>query len=249
MKVEGFCPMGCGSTLFLAEGGYVTCSIPACPNPTAVSDILAEQETEHVVEFGRRGFTVKHPLRERVGDALLSCDLRDYIVCLDGPPTVPGRYRAVMGATRWVFYPGGVVKRSPLTRRSPLKRKAGLARRMELARTAMSQRPKPISPATPEQRLAVAEKACIVCAKGPCDPAHLIDRSLAPSWGDDPRIVIPLCGLCHYFYDHDELDLSPHLEPRYREQVAVAVEAVGLFRALNRITGKRWAPVEQESAV
>jgi hypothetical protein len=81
-----------------------------------------------------------------------------------------------------------------------------------------------------------------VCASDLVEPCHLIDRSLAASWGDDPRIVVPLCRRDHEAYDRHELDLSPYLEPYWRESIAVAVQAVGLFRALNRITGKDWLP-------
>jgi hypothetical protein len=43
-QVEGFCP-ACGSrSLFLGSGGYVTCSIIRCPNPSAVSDQLENRE-------------------------------------------------------------------------------------------------------------------------------------------------------------------------------------------------------------
>ena len=45
----------------------------------------------------------------------------------------------------------------------------------------------------------------------------------------------------------DDLDLSPHLEPEWRDSVVWAVEAVGLFHALYRITGKRWTPVEERA--
>lgn len=39
-QVQGACP-ACGSrSLFLASGGYVTCAIIRCPNPTAVADDL-----------------------------------------------------------------------------------------------------------------------------------------------------------------------------------------------------------------
>ena len=139
------------------------------------------------------------------------------------------------------------MKRSPLGRRSPLARKTPLARASELARTTQLERSStpalrrtPLGHATPEQRQMVAGRACIVCGERPCDPAHLIDRAIAGSFGDDPRIVVALCRRDHDAYDDGDLDLSPYLEPRYREQVAVAVEAVGLFRALRRITGRRW---------
>lgn len=39
-KVRGKCPQGCGETLFLGSGGYVTCSLIGCPKPDSVSDML-----------------------------------------------------------------------------------------------------------------------------------------------------------------------------------------------------------------
>lgn len=39
-KVMGNCPMGCGATLFLADGGHVTCSWVDCPNPAAPDELL-----------------------------------------------------------------------------------------------------------------------------------------------------------------------------------------------------------------
>lgn len=101
-----------------------------------------------------------------------------------------------------------------------------------------------ISPATPQQRSKVAGSRCMVCHASEVHPAHLIDRSLAPSAGDDPRAVVPLCPVHHREYDDGPLDLSPYLEPRYREQAAWAVEAVGLFSALRRITKARWVAEE-----
>lgn len=37
--------MGCGETLFLAEGGHVTCSWHECPEPAAVDQWLREDAT------------------------------------------------------------------------------------------------------------------------------------------------------------------------------------------------------------
>lgn len=39
-RVKGRCPMGCGETLFLGQGGYVTCSWRDCPEPDAASRLL-----------------------------------------------------------------------------------------------------------------------------------------------------------------------------------------------------------------
>jgi len=92
--VPGYCPMGCGQTLFRARGGHITCSHLSCPNPAAVDDILLhDAEVEHIVEFREDVFTVRHPLRERLGDELMRCDLHSYLAALSGPPVQPGRYR------------------------------------------------------------------------------------------------------------------------------------------------------------
>lgn len=44
-KVQGYCPMGCGRTLFLGEGGYVTCSYVECPQPHRASRYLDDMAT------------------------------------------------------------------------------------------------------------------------------------------------------------------------------------------------------------
>lgn len=100
-KIQGWCPMGCGETLTATDDGYITCSHIDCPAPAAAGDILDGRETEHIVVFNEVGFTVRHPLRERLDDSLMHCDLHEYVSLLDGPPVRPGRYRA-----RW--YPAGV---------------------------------------------------------------------------------------------------------------------------------------------
>lgn len=101
--VAGYCPMGCGRTLYLGEGGAVTCSFVSCPDRAAVTLLLRDRETEHIVEFRARDFTVRHPLRERLGDALMECALHEHVAGLDGPPVRPGRYRAVRVDGRWVW--------------------------------------------------------------------------------------------------------------------------------------------------
>jgi len=46
--IKGECPRGCGETLFVGEGGYVTCSFIDCPEPDAPHKALAAQRTEEV---------------------------------------------------------------------------------------------------------------------------------------------------------------------------------------------------------
>lgn len=111
-------------------------------------------------------------------------------------------------------------------------------KRTALARTATLPR-KAISPASVAQRQKVRDRACLACANQPCQPAHVIDRSLGGC--DHPDCVVPLCAPCHRAYDEGALDLLPLLEPHYREEQMHAVEHLGLERARLRITNDRMA--------
>jgi hypothetical protein len=62
-----------------------------------VSQILADPETEHLVELGERTFSLQHPLRERLDGLLFACEVHDVIRSLDGPPSERGLYRTVDG--------------------------------------------------------------------------------------------------------------------------------------------------------
>ncbi len=102
--VRGFCPMGCGETLFIGQGGYITCSVLHCPRPDAVADILGTRETGHLVEVTAAAYSILHPLRERLDNALLTCPLPAYLDAQSGPPGAPGSYRAQAdgnGGWRW----------------------------------------------------------------------------------------------------------------------------------------------------
>jgi hypothetical protein len=102
--VKGHCPECGNETLFLASGGYITCSWVECRNPTAAADVLDDGQVHHVVVLGKTTFTVRHPLRERLGDALMECDLHRRIAALDGPPRSPGRYTVMLFPDgRWVW--------------------------------------------------------------------------------------------------------------------------------------------------
>lgn len=94
MIITGFCPMGCGETLYL-DGSHIECCNKECPQSDAVSLILEDRESEHIVELGLKTFIVRHPLRERLADALMSCGLNDWIALQPGPPERPGRYRVL----------------------------------------------------------------------------------------------------------------------------------------------------------
>jgi hypothetical protein len=84
------------------------------------------------------------------------------------------------------------------------------------------------------------EGQCRACGSSQLlDPAHLIPRSrlgFAPG-AEDPRIVVPLCRLCHQQHDHSSgLDLLPVLT---LDEQAFAVELVGIAEAYQRVTGSR----------
>lgn len=59
MKVKGRCP-ACGhaDSMFVANGGYITCSIDTCKNPALASDLLELGRTLH--DLARSGAQVHH---------------------------------------------------------------------------------------------------------------------------------------------------------------------------------------------
>ena len=72
--VSGFCPMGCGATLRYMPFREIRCSNRDCPRPGAVTELLADQETEHIVRIDEDGWTIRHPLWERLDDKLMTCE-------------------------------------------------------------------------------------------------------------------------------------------------------------------------------
>lgn len=103
-EVVGYCPACGAASLFLADGGYITCSRLECSRPTAADELLADRETDHVVVLRERDFTVRHPLRERLDDELLTCDVHERIKALSGPPAKPGTYRVtVLPGGSWMW--------------------------------------------------------------------------------------------------------------------------------------------------
>jgi len=101
--------MGCGETLFLATGGYVTCSYRPCryiptPRPGAVLTLLDDRAADHVVWIDGLTLIIRHPRRARPGDAQSSCDLDRHLADLEGPPCAPGWYRVVRDGERWTWH-------------------------------------------------------------------------------------------------------------------------------------------------
>ena len=100
----GHCP-ACGrQSLFQGMGGHITCGHLECPRPTAVDELLQDDEREHIVYFEEHSFVIRHPLRERLQDELVQCVLTEHIASLPEPPVEPGRYRAMAmigGLWKW----------------------------------------------------------------------------------------------------------------------------------------------------
>lgn len=85
--------MGCGQTLHLsANTSMIMCLDPACPDQGAAQKILSDPQSEDVVIFGADSFTVRHPLKERLGD-LVACPVHSACSMLPGAPG-SGAYRA-----------------------------------------------------------------------------------------------------------------------------------------------------------
>lgn len=102
--VTGSCP-ACGrSALVLSPAGEVTCTHLGCERPDTVARLLADpDQRSHIVDLGPATFSLRHPLAERLDDALHACPLHAWLQSLPGPPAAPGRYRASAadGALAW----------------------------------------------------------------------------------------------------------------------------------------------------
>lgn len=72
------CPV-CGSDLAVDQRRQLLCTDRACTRPSAAAELLSEGETEHIVTLSEDGYSVKHPIRERLDDELLDCWLADQV--------------------------------------------------------------------------------------------------------------------------------------------------------------------------
>lgn len=103
-SVAGHCP-ACGRTALRLNGqNEVVCGWVGCLRPKAATEILCDREIHHVVTFtDDGGYTIRHPLSERLDDALMDCPLQAELVGLDAAPMPPGRYRALLLAGLWAY--------------------------------------------------------------------------------------------------------------------------------------------------
>jgi hypothetical protein len=109
-----------------------------------------------------------------------------------------------------------------------------------------------ISP-RPSRRLAYSDagRAPASCtrweatARAVTDPRALVPSSLASRAAEQPANpewirLVARCWMRHRAYDTGRLELLPHLEPRWRAEVAHAVLHLGLVGAYRRL-GRPWA--------
>lgn len=94
---------------YVAPKSQIVCvNAPACPRPSAVNELLAIATPDHEVELKANGFAMKHPLIERVDDALFNCPLfthLDAIMKGESEDYTPGlgRYWVRQVGEDWVF--------------------------------------------------------------------------------------------------------------------------------------------------
>jgi hypothetical protein len=103
--LEGHCPT-CGNQTLYAEEmravNRIICMGDDCPDPHSAHRILQDDQTDHVVHFSGAGFTIRHPLRERIDDALMDCELHLALMGMPGPPEGrPGRFRVFLKDGVW----------------------------------------------------------------------------------------------------------------------------------------------------
>lgn len=103
--LEGFCPVCGNQTLYAEEMRMVNriiCMGDDCPDPHCAQRVLQDAQTDHLVDFSGAGFTIRHPLRERIDDALMDCELHLALMGMPGPPEGrPGKFRVFMKDGRW----------------------------------------------------------------------------------------------------------------------------------------------------
>lgn len=92
VRINGRCPMGCGETLAVAGGGHIVCMALQCPDPAMLDKVISHEAMDrHIVILDDEGFSVQHPLSERLTD-MTECDVHQAMHEQDGAPASPGRY-------------------------------------------------------------------------------------------------------------------------------------------------------------
>src|SRR5260370_2280259 len=101
--LHGYCPLGCGQTLHLMPGGLIVCLDPECPDAGALQKIIGDRETGHIVTTEGLSSHTVHPVRERIGNQLLTCGINQAIeeAAQEGVIELNGTYRVTRDGTGW----------------------------------------------------------------------------------------------------------------------------------------------------
>lgn len=100
-RVAGFCPMGCGRTLYRSPTEQIVCANEDCSNRDSVSTLLAADSRFHQVLIHEGGFKIVCPLGERLSD--VRCSFHIWMQSLDGPPKPDGSYLVRRGPNGWIW--------------------------------------------------------------------------------------------------------------------------------------------------
>jgi hypothetical protein len=103
----------------------------------------------------------------------------------------------------------------------------------------------PRVPASAEQRLKVAGQSCVVCARAPVDPAHLVPQRLGGCSHRD--CVIALCRTHHRLFDSRRLALAPYIGRRCRRERSHALIHVSAAELKRALQGGGWPPPWSET--
>jgi hypothetical protein len=94
-SIAGHCP-ACGTdSLIRGFQGRIQCANTLCDERTAVDTLLTDPHLmDHLVRLTADTFTVRHPLIERLNDALFDCEVMLAIVpMIEDGDEEPGTYR------------------------------------------------------------------------------------------------------------------------------------------------------------
>jgi hypothetical protein len=92
--------------------------------------------------------------------------------------------------------------------------------------------------ASVEQQRKVAGLVCLVCGRGPVDPAHLVPQRLGGC--GDRDCVVPLCRAHHRLYDRARLRLAPYLGEQFAIELSHALGHVGAPALADALGGAGW---------
>lgn len=101
LPVEGRCPSCEKEELALSSSGEIYCVDKACARPKAVTEILKNASTKHIVKLTSYNFSVQHPLIERLEDGVFECELVKELTYSSNPPKPTGVYQVVRTSTGW----------------------------------------------------------------------------------------------------------------------------------------------------